>query len=136
MKLGISEILKKASEIKKKSDRIEFLRKNDSVPLRTVLKYAYDPMIKFLLPEGEPPFKKSDSFESQGMLYSEARKLYLFIDGGNPNLTTAKRQSLFINLLESIDPEDAKLVVAVKDKTIPYKGITEKLVKEAFPGLL
>lgn len=135
MKLGIAEILKKASEAKKKTDRINILRQHDSVPLRSILKAAFDPNIKFLLPEGTPPYKKSDSFEGQGMLYSEARKLYLFIEGGHNNLTPLKRQTLFINMLESIDKDDAELLVAVKDKTIPYKGITEKLVKEAFPGL-
>jgi hypothetical protein len=43
---------------------------------------------------------------------------------------------MFIQILESIDPEDAKLLLAVKDKRIPYNGITQKLVKEAFPNLL
>jgi len=36
-------------------------------------------------------------------------------------------------MLESIHPEDAKLMLSVKDKKLPYKGITTKLVQEAFP---
>jgi len=39
-------------------------------------------------------------------------------------------------LLETIDKEDAKLLIAVKDKKIPYKGITKKFVEEMYPGLL
>ena len=42
---------------------------------------------------------------------------------------------MFIQTLESIDPEDAELLCSIKDKKIPYKGITSKLVTEAYPGL-
>ena len=69
-------------------------------------------------------------------LMSEARRLYLFIRGGNPNLTKIKREALYIELLESIHPEDAKLLISIKDKKIPYKGITLKIIKEAFPILI
>jgi hypothetical protein len=60
----------------------------------------------------------------------------LFIEGGNPNLTPLKRESLFIGLIESIDPEDAKVLLAAKDKKLPVKGITSTIVNEAFPGLI
>jgi len=59
----------------------------------------------------------------------------LFIEPVNTNVHQIKRESLFIDLLESIHPEEAKLVCSVKDKKIPYKGITKKLVKEALPNL-
>ncbi len=62
--------------------------------------------------------------------------MYLFLEGGNDNLTPLRREQLFISLLESIDKEDAKLMLAAKDKKIPYKGITTKLVNTAFPGLI
>ena len=70
------------------------------------------------------------------MLYQEARRLYLFLEGGNDNLTALRREQLFISFIESIDKEDAKLMLAAKDKKIPYKGITAKLVNTAFPGLI
>ena len=77
MKLGLAEILKKASEFDKKQDRIDFLNKWDSAALRALLKYAYDPKVKFLLPEGAPPYKVNDLPDLQSVLYSELRKLYL-----------------------------------------------------------
>jgi hypothetical protein len=136
MKLGLAEILKKTSEFEKKQDRMEYLNKWDSAALRALLKYAYDPKVKFLLPEGAPPYKANDLPDLQNVLYSELRKLYLFIEGGNPSLKQTRREYLFVQMLENLDKEDAELLLAVKDKKIPYKGITKKFVEEMFPGLL
>jgi hypothetical protein len=136
MRLGIAEVLKLASEQKTKEEKINVFRKNDSSALRTVLKYALDPAIKWALPPGAPPYKPTSYLDQQAMLYSEARRLYLFVEGGNPALTPLKRETLFIGLLESIDPEDAKLLLSAKDKKLPVKGITAAIVNEAFPGLI
>jgi len=136
MKLSLSEILKQASELDKKQDRIDFLNRWDSAALRALFKYAYDDKVKFLLPEGDPPYKPNELPDQQGILFSELRRLYLFIEGGNPNLKPTRREYLFVQLLETIDKEDAKLLIAVKDKKIPYKGITKKFVEEMYPGLL
>ena len=136
MKLGLAEILKKASDFEKKQEKIEWLYRNDSPALRAILKYAYDPKVKFILPDGAPPYKQNQLPDLQSVLYSELRKLYLFIEGGNPNLKQTRREYLFIQLLENLDKEDAELIVAVKDKKIPYKGITKKFVEEVYPGLL
>lgn len=138
MRLSMSEILSQASEIKSKKARIEFLQRNYSPQLHKLLEYAFNPDIKFALPPGIPPFQKLETFEAQGMLYSEIRKLYIFVEGMHPGLDAKgregalRRESLFITMLEAIDPEDAELLCSVKDKKIPYKGITYKLVKEAF----
>ena len=136
MKLGLAEILKKTSEFEKKQEKIDWLIKCDSVALRTLLKYAYDPKIKFILPEGAPPYKVNDLPDLQSVFYNELRKLYLFVEGGNPNLKQVRREYLFVQFLENLDKEDAELLVAVKDKKIPYKGITKKFVEEMYPGLL
>jgi len=69
-------------------------------------------------------------------LFTEARKLYLFVEGGSPNLKQLRRETLFVELLETVDPEDAKLLLAIKDKTLPYPGVTLDIVNQAFPGLI
>jgi len=43
---------------------------------------------------------------------------------------------LFIEMLETIHPEDAKILLNMIQKKPPVKGLTEKVVKEAFPDLL
>jgi hypothetical protein len=136
MKLSLSEILRNASELDKKQDRIDYLRQNDSAALRALLKYAYDDKVKFLLPEGDPPYKPNTLPDQEGILYSELRRLYLFIEGGNPNLKPFRREYLFVQLLETVDQHDAKLLIGVKDKKIPYKNLTKKFIQEAYPGLL
>ena len=136
MKLSISEILKKASQSATDQDRANALRAHDTVPLRQVLWVALDSRAKWLLPEGNPPYRPCDLVDQQHRLFTETRKFYLFLEGGNPNLKQLRREALFIELLESLDPEDAKLVLAAKDKTIPYPGITIEVVNLAFPGLI
>jgi hypothetical protein len=136
MRLGIFQVLEQASKLKGTEDKVLFLRANNSPALQTILKYALDPSIVWDLPTGAPPYKPCPYPAQEMRLMAETRRLYLFIKGGNPNLTKLKRESLYIELLESVHPEDANLLVAIKDKKIPYKGITNKLVKEAFPGLI
>ena len=136
MKLSISEILKKASQGVTDQDRANTLRAHDTVSLRQVLWTALDPRVKWLLPEGNPPYRPCDLVDQHHRLFTEARKLYLFLENGNPNLKQLRREALFIELLESLDPEDAKLILAAKDKKIPYPGITIEVVNLAFPGLI
>lgn len=136
MRLGISEILIKASKLSKNQEKIEFLRQHYSQPLGTVIKYMLDPNVKFTLPEGAPPYKKNDLTGQETRLYSEVRKLYLFLEGCTKNLNKPRREALFIELLENVDPNDAELLIAMKDKKLPYKGLSVKLIKEAYPGLI
>lgn len=135
-KLGIAEILKLASEQKTKQDKIQILQQHSSEVLLKLLKYAYCPSVKFVLPDGTPPYKENKFDDCQPMLYQEVRRMYLFIEGGNNDLTKLKREHLFIGLLESLDRDDAKLLCSVKDKKLPYKGLTQQIIKDAFPGLI
>ena len=61
---------------------------------------------------------------------------YLFVEGGNPNLKPARREYLFIELLESVHDQEAQLLLQIKDKKIKCRGLTYKLVKETFPELI
>jgi len=136
MKNSISEILKKCSELPV-HERAAYLQQNDSMPMRVILQYALDPRIEWLLPIGEPPYKPTEHLDQHGNLYREIRKLHNFIKGGgHPTMHPTKREMLFIQFIEGLEPDDAKLMCSVKDKKIPYKGITVKLVNTAFPGLI
>lgn len=134
----ISKIFEDASKIRSKKDRVVFLRSHHpNKTMLKLLKYAYDPSIVWLLPEGAPPYTKNEELDPEySGLYQEDRKLYLFLQGGNEGITPLKREMLFVQLLESINPKEAELLIAVKDRTIPYKGVTKEVVKEAFPNLL
>lgn len=137
-RLGISEILKTISQIKDPKARQDSLATCAEIaPLITILKYTFDPRIKFALPEGDPPFTRLEKrLDVQGMLYREARKLDYFIEELYPNLKQMKREIMFIELLESVDPDDADLLLAMKDKRALYPTINYALVHKTFPGLL
>lgn len=139
MQLGIYEILKRAADAQKVDERARLLQKYDNPTLRKILKYTYSEKVTFLgLPEGAPPFKKNDLPDSESILYAETRRLYLFTDGGNPDLKQLRKEVLFVELLEALHPKDAEIVVGMKDKKLPddYKRITKAVVEKAFPELL
>ena len=133
-KVAIYKILENTSKLKTVDEKCSYLQQNQSAVLFDVLRGIFDPNIKWDLPPGDPPYKPCESSEVEGKFYVEARKLYLFVVGNN--VSTVKREVLFVQFLESIHPDDAKLVLSMKDKKTPYKGLTKKIVDQAFPGLL
>ena len=138
MAISLVNILEDVAKAKNKKEKKEVLLKHgDNGALKEILKYTYDPNIKFLLPPGNPPYKSVvDETENPTYLYGLVRKLYLFVEGGNPNLKSQRREYLFIELLESIHPKEAEILLQVKDKKLKCNGLTYNLVKETFPRLI
>lgn len=135
-KRNMPELLKHISELPDR-DRAPALKiiANLIPTLKTVLQYTYHKNVLFDLPEGVPPYKPMETPENMGhnRLPKELRKFQYFFPSMNMN--RVKREKIFIEMLESLDPEEAKLVLMIKDKKISYKGITRKLVEEALPEL-
>ena len=137
MAVSLPTILGEVAKAKNKDGKKAVLVRYDNGALREILKYAFHPDIKFLLPPGNPPYKSVvDETDNPTYLYGLVRKLYLFVEGGNPNHNTTRREYLFIEMLESIHPLEAKLLLQVKDKKIKCRGLTYNLIKETFPELL
>jgi hypothetical protein len=139
MHKSYSEIFQEVEKAKTKKEKQDVLRKYSGPVLKQILGMTYNPNVKWLLPEGDPPYKPLDSStDMQGRLESELRRFHLFVEGTTDtqkNLKQVRREALFIDLLESIDPDDAKLVLGMKNGKLPYKGITKKMVAETFPKL-
>ena len=136
MDLLISEILDKVSKAKTKQNKIALLKEHDSQALRMVIKASFDPKIKWALPEGEVPFKRNEApagTEHSTLAY-ESRRLYHYIEGGNPSLSQTKRETMFVQMLEGLHDTEADVLVAAKDKSLhqAYKGLSANVVKEAF----
>jgi len=118
------------AEINDDPKQIEKYR-GDAV-LKLAFEYAFDPKKKMILPEGTPPYKPAA--EPMGMtptnLFSEMRRLYVFC---RADLKPLKREGLFISLLEGVHPEEAEVLIAIKDQVLHkmFKKITLKLVTEA-----
>ena len=131
-----SEIATRVNNAKDKPRKLKVLQDNDSVPLRQVLKGAFDPKVKWLLPGGDVPYNVNDAplGTEHTLLSQEAKRLYLFTEGGDSTISQTKREMLFIQLLEGLSGEEAKFLLIVKDQKVnnAYKGFTANLVKEAF----
>ena len=70
-------------------------------------------------------------------LRKEWTKLYNFVKGGNDQLNSLRRETMFIQILEGLHPLDAEILCLVKDKKLydKYK-ITKENVAEAYPDIV
>jgi len=132
----MSEIATKVNNAKDKPRKLKVLQDHDSVSLRMVLKGAFDPNIKWLLPKGDVPYTPNDApiGTEHTILSQEAKRLYLFTEGGDNTITQNKRETTFVQMLEGLSAEEAEFLIAVVNKKVnnQYKGFTANLVKEAF----
>ena len=138
MNEGIAETLDRINKIKSKPERIKELSKyQNDFPITAILDCVYNPQIEFLLPETDPPYKPLEKgHDAQNILKHDVRKLKYFVNTQDgKNLRPFKREQIFIEMLESVDPDDAKLLIQVKNKKLPYKSITKDVVAKAFPGI-
>ena len=132
----LSEILTKVNNAKMKDEKIKVLRDNDSVPLRQVLKGAFDPKIEWDLPEGTPPYKVNEApaGTEHTLLFTETKRLWHFVKGADPKLSKTRKEMMYIQMLERLHAVEAKLLISVNEKNLnaTYKGLTDAVVKEAF----
>ena len=105
----------------------------DNFLLKVIFAHSFLPNYKFLLPEGEPPFKPAP--EPLGMtetnLYAECKRFHgIFCQEG---IKPVRREAQFIGLIEGIHPTEAAVLIAVKDQKLTklYPKITWKLVSDA-----
>jgi hypothetical protein len=144
MRLLVSEILEKVAAAKP-ADRIQVLKQNSdrNQLLQDVLRLNFDPAIEFDLPPGQPPYKVNPQPAglTDSNLYAESRRMYLLVKGHPRRPANLKRlqvENVFIQILEGIHSSEAEMMIALKDKALSkkYKGLTEAVVRGAFPGLL
>ena len=137
MQLLMNEILQKVSNAKTKAQKIKLLNDFNSPALRAILIANFDESVISMLPEGKVPYKPNDAPEEteHTKLIQEYRKLYLFFKGG-ANISQARRETLFIQLLEGLHAKEAEVICLVKDKKIGKRWkITRQCVEEAFPEI-
>lgn len=114
------------------ADKANFAKYQTCAALRVLLDYAFDPEKKFVLPEGDPPFKPDPGplGMSPANLMMEVKRFYVFC---RKDLKPYKRESLFVQLLENIHPTEAKMMLHVKDQTLTkmFPKLTHKVLFDA-----
>ena len=132
----LSEIFTKINNAKDKPKKVSILKQYNSPAMRMVLKGAFDPKIEWELPPGIPPYiaNEAPAGTEHTYLELEAKRLYNFVKGGNNQLNKIRKETLFIQMLEGLHAEEAKVLIDMKNKTLnkTYKGLTSEMVKEAF----
>ena len=133
-----SEIFSIANGISDINQRAEYLRTNASQAVKELINVNFNPEIKILLPEGTPEFLLNDEkppTHDDASLNYEVRRLYLFVEGGSPNLTDMKRETLWIELLKSLHKDEADDLTHMKDRILQkkYKNLTHEVCHLAFP---
>ena len=160
----IFEILNLASKQRSNSKKIEVLQKYDEPALKTILIWNFDESIISLLPEGEVPYastgeqtsysgtltaKINDAVskmeelntnslgsmdQGKSSIRKEYQMFYNFVKGGNDGLSSLRRETMFINILQGLHPLESEILCLVKDKKLQTKyKITFEHVKEAYP---
>lgn len=137
-KKEVYQILKLVESAKSRKDKIQVLRDNNIMALRDVLQGAFDPAIRFKLPEGAPPFTANEENTAPSSLLRHHRFFKYFVEGVGEceKLSNLRREKMFIEVLEAIHPQDAEIVIKMVAKKTPLKGLTKKLVQEALPDLI
>lgn len=146
-----SDIFKTANSFEKDESRIKYLRETATIAVKEMININFNPDVKFLLPEGSPDlnfgdqdefkprnsyFPNNSSGDDGATLNYEIRKMYLFVEGLSPqNITQLKRETLWIQLLNSLGSDEAEDISLCKDKKLQekYKKLTHKLCHQAFP---
>jgi Family of unknown function (DUF6433) len=162
----VFEILNLVSKQKSNAKKVEILKKYEDPSLKTILIWNFDDTVISLLPEGEVPYAStgeqtsysgtltskiddavlkmeelnSNSLGSMDQGKSSIRKeyhmFYNFVKGGNDGLSSLRRETMFINILQGLHPLEAEIVCLVKDKKLANKyKVSLDNVKEAYPDI-
>jgi hypothetical protein len=122
-----------ASEKQVHGEKVDFLRKHDSWALRAICAYAWDERYEWDFPENwKPLYKPCDYFDQEAIAYQSMKSMRKF-SKEDTRIPQLRKQLLFVQLLESVPPGDAELMIsAFIHRKLPYPGLGPKVIREAF----
>jgi hypothetical protein len=134
----LHEILTLVSKQRSKAKKIEVLKEYECDALKSVLIWNFDNTAISVMPEGEVPYKKNEAplGTDHTSLRKEWKNLYHFVKGGNDSLSSLRRESMFIQLLEGLHPDEAEIICLVKDGNLETKyKLKKEVVQEAYTDI-
>ena len=67
----------------------------------------------------------------------ECVNFHNFLKGGNNQLSSIRRETMFIQVLQGLHPREAEILCLVKDKKLADKyKITKEIISEAYPDIV
>ena len=134
----VHEILDHVESQRTKPKKVQALQEHRDDSLTAVLIWNFDDRVQSAIPEGDVPYNPNEVpvGTDHTSLRREWKNLYHFIKGGNDELSGLRRETMFIQMLEGLHPEEAKIICLVKDKKLTerYK-LTKEIVSAAFPDI-
>ena len=134
----LHEILEFVSKQRAKAKKVEILQQYENDALKTIFIWNFDETVISVLPVGDVPFNKNEVpvGTDHTSLRREYKHLYNFVKGGNDGHSGLRRETMFIQMLEGLHPEEAEILCLCKDKRLADKyKITYDIVKQAFPDI-
>ena len=134
----LHEILELAGKQRAKAKKVEILQQYENDALKTIFIWNFDETVISVLPVGDVPFNKNEVpvGTDHTSLRREYKHLYNFVKGGNDGLSGLRRETMFIQMLEGLHPEEAEILCLCKDKRLAEKyKITYDIVKQAYPDI-
>jgi len=162
----IFEILQLTNKQRTNAKKVEVLQKYEHPSLKALFIWNFDESVISVLPPGEVPYASvgeqnsfggtmsekiedavvkmqevgGNSLGSQDQGFSSIRKeydkFYNFVKGGNDGLSSLRRETMFINVLQGLHPLEAEILCLVKDKKLETKyKITKDIVSQAYPDI-
>ena len=141
----VHELLEAVDAERVKAKKLEILRTHGEDSFKMTMIWNFDESVVSMLPDGKVPYQPVESdvqanrekgLPQRSTIRNSARQFYRFVKGGDDQLNKIKRESIFINILETLPPPEAEILVLVKDKALNTKyNITKELVAEAYPEI-
>jgi hypothetical protein len=134
----MNEILELVSEQKTDDGKIAILKEYECDIIKSLFIWNFDDSVISLLPQGTVPYKPNENplGTDHSSLRREQRSLYNFVKGGNDQLSTIRRETIFIQMLEGLHPKEADIVIAVKDGNLEdMYDVPFEVVEEAYPDI-
>lgn len=137
---NLYEVFDEFEQAPNRQAKIDVLRSNRTYALECILRGTFHPDIKYVFDE-IPSYM--DSLTPPGMGYTsihqELDRVYLYELNNprtSPNLSLERKKYLLVQALEAMEKKESEIFAGMLMKRLPVKGLTYKLVKEAFPDLL
>jgi len=162
----IFEIFDLCGQQRSVAKKVEVLQKYSHPCLKTIFIWNFDETVQSVLPVGDVPYAAVDEMDSfkgtlsekiadavekmgemgsrslgsqdqgQTSLRKEFSKFYNFVKGGNDGLSSLRKETMFINILQGLHPLEAEIVCLTKDKKLETKyKISKDVASQAYPDI-
>jgi len=139
---SVVEILGLVDDTKGKQAKVDILKQYlERQDVKYALKAAFDDRVQFTLPEGLPDgvvVGDPDTPEGAMDMAPERfirvyKRMQYWVKGGSANNTSkaAKQEEIFLNTLRSLEKSEAEFLLAIKEKTMPFKSVTKEICELA-----